>query len=300
MQPVQTRQYENVGELLRAVQTPAACPDTERSSKLATLKFTETKSLDAAVDLARKGWDGGIDQIGAFKAEIERLTRGLIPVPQPEPHLSRGRVSVSRAISGQPKAFIRKVDHGRTRDAMMPKVLHLVYNATVSGAIGKDVILRRGAAMIVACQTLERRNIRCGIEIVWAFTPNPQAARFPDQHPKEPSLEYRLQIKHPNEHVSIDKLAFFMAHPSALRRLALSLMEHEDDATRQQFRIGRAGRYGYPAETDKRGHIYIGRIVSPTDWSEALTIAWLKKTLTDQGLKLREAAAAPAAPEGAI
>jgi hypothetical protein len=298
MQPVKVVKFENVGDLLRVAQSPTSMPDAMRTSIRGTEKFTGTRTLQDAIDLARRGWDGGIRQIEAFKAEIEKLTRGLVPVPQPEPHMSRGRVSVSRAISGQPKAFIRRVDHGRTRNAMMPKIVNLVYNASVSGSIGSDVVLRRGAAMIVACQTLERRNIRCGIEIVFATTPSARAARWPDQHPDGPSIEYRLRIKHHNEHVSVDKLAFFMGHTATLRRLLFALLEHNDDATRKQFRIGRDnGNYGYPAETDDRGHIYIGRIVSPTDWGSDFTMTWIKKTLKDQGLNIREDKPAPTGQE---
>ena len=282
---VKVDRFRHIADLIRVAASPVPGLAREmRSSMVGREAFNGTKSLDEALELARKGWPDGMAYIEKMQAEIKRLTRGLVPVPQPEPNLSRGRVSVSRAILGHPKAFIKQVDHGRTRAAMMPKIITLVYNASVSGAISRDVIMRRGAAMIVACQTLERRNIRCNIELVFAIR-----NRIRANSPSAKRIEYRLRIKHANEHVSTSKLAFFLAHPSTPRRLLFSIVEHEPDATRALFGFGRdKGNYGLPSETDERGHIYLGRIASNTDWSEALTIAWLKKTLSDQGLVLRE------------
>lgn len=276
------RTFDSMVELLRAVAEPfpPELDERYRASLHGTEKFTGTKSLDEAIDLARKGWDGGVAAIESMKVEIEKLSRGLVPLPENVAHVTRGNLKVDRYLRGLPKTFVRKVDTARTKDARIPKIIPMVINVAVSGSISKDVILRRGAAMIVACQTLEKRGIRCSIDL--AFTISDSIMR-----PNPNTLEYRLRVKQPNEHVSLNRLAFLTAHPASLRRLMFALEEHEDEPTRRMFGIASRG-YGLPAETQDQGRVYLGRVLSNTDWSEAVVMAWLRKTLTENGLTLRD------------
>lgn len=275
------RQYSDMAEFISAAIAPCELSDEWRSSLSGTEKFTKTASLDDAVTLSRKGWDGGLDMIDRMRAHIDKLMSGKVPVPQQQAHLSRGRVNVSRVITGNPKQFTRKVDLGLRNDARVPKILRLVYNLTVSGSIGTETIMRRGAAMVVACHTLERRGIRCSIDVVLCIS-NTDA-------PDGDKLEIRVRVKRENERVNLNNLAFMLAHPSALRRLVFAAMEHETQPIRRKFGIGRNyGGYGLPAECGEKGDIYLGRVISNADWSEALTMAWLTKILSDQGLVVSE------------
>jgi hypothetical protein len=81
---------------------------------------------------------------------------------------------------------------------------------------------------------------------------------------------------------------YFTGHASALRRLVFSLAEHEDNVTRKRFGIGQdMGSYGLPGEASERGDIYLPRMLSSADWSEGLTLAWLTKTMREQGIVLQ-------------
>lgn len=274
------REYASVIDLVAAARAPATIADTYRSSRVGTEKFTGTASFDEAVKLARTGWSGGSKTIESMRASIEELLRGSIPIPEVQYAVRGRKINMGRYLSGQPDCFVQMVDKGKMREASRPSIVTIVVAAACSGSVSADTILRRGAAMVVLIDTLERHRIRCHVKMADVRTTSLNAGRAE-------MLEYVTTIKEPGDYVSLDKLAFWFAHPSALRRLMLSVSETEPDGVRRKFGLGRdMGRYGIPGSATDQGDIYLDRILSATDWSEDLTFAWLKKTLIEQGIVL--------------
>lgn len=268
------RKFHSVTDLINAASAPVTIPE-RRGSQTGTRKFTGTDSFDEAVKLARQGWHDGTEAIDRFQARIVKLMAGTIPVPENRYAVRGQRLNVARYLAGMPNPYIKRVDSAMLRKVTRPRHVVIQYNITTSGAISADTILTRGAAMVVLINTLERRNVRCEVNLAFCSQTGLNAGD---------KLEYTVRVKQASEHVSIDKLAFFLGHAASLRRLFFSLMEHEDDATRQRFGVGRS--YGLPGEATDQGDIYLGRILSTTDWSDELTLAWLKKALADQGISL--------------
>lgn len=269
--------FEDMTDLLAVVNAPCAVPDANRSSLTGTAKFTGTADMAEALDLARKGWAGGTAEIQKFKAHIETLLEGQIPVPQPVYAVQGQRIHMGRHLAGMPDPFIRIIDTGVTRKSYAPRVLRIVCNISASGAMSQETILRRGAALIVLVDTLERRRIRCQIDL---------AAGFSDRLNGGDVYEIRTTVKQAGEYLSVDKLAYLTGHASSLRRLMFAVGEHEPDTVRKHFGLGRDMGSPLPADVTDRGDIYLGRMMSPTDWGESVTTAWLKKTLKEQGIVL--------------
>lgn len=270
------REYESVSDLLDAALAPCSLADRYRASITGTAEFTDTQTLDEAIELARRGWDGGTAEIDRLRVQIDELMRGSVATPDIRFTYVGPGIHMGRFMQGRPDCRVKIVDSAITRDAARPRIIHIVANISASGAVSPQTILRRGAALIVAIDTLERRRIRCRVTLSHT-TGN--RLNTPDV------IETRLLVKSESEHVSLDKLAYFLGHASALRRIMFAIREHEDDATRAQFGLGAdKGGYGIPAESPNQGDLYLGRILTTTDWSEDLTFAWLRKTLTEQGL----------------
>src|SRR3990167_7140738 len=208
---VQTNRFENVEDLLSRVKSPCAVPDRYRSSLHATKTFSHTDTLDEAIQLARRGWPGGNEIIKRMTAEIMDRLKGKIPVPEPRFQTHGSHLSISKVIAGNPKPFVRLVDTGIRREAHVPKIANVVINIAASQAIKGDALILRGAAAIVLVNVLERHRMRCSIDLVATITNT--------LRPDGDKLELRLRVKHDGEHISLDKLAYFLGHPSALRRL---------------------------------------------------------------------------------
>lgn len=266
-------------EMIRLAQSPNPVAVQYRGSERNTKRFTATESMDEAVALSRKGWPEGLKEVQRMRLGLEDLVSGLVPVPEPRYGQIGHVVHIGRYLAGRPDCMIELVDRGQTRETVRPKILRLVCNITSSCAVGEQTILRRGAAMIALVQTLARFRIRCSIDLSMAIT-----TKVDESGDK---LEYTLRIKHEQEHVNMDRLAFFMAHPSALRRIGMAIMEHENEDMRSHYGIGiDKGGYGLPCSSSYRGDIYLDKIITTADWSEAFTIAWLKKSLAAQGISL--------------
>lgn len=268
--------FDTIHDLVHFAESPCDMPDLERSSITGNYAFTGTDTLSDAIALAKRGWDGGTAEIDSLRADLEHLLEGSIPILEPRFGIRGQRIHMGRYLTDRPDCFVSLVDSGLRLDALNAKIVHIVVNLAVSGSIGADVILRRGAAVIVLVDTLERRGVRCKIDLVHAS----QAKRL------NATLETRVTVKQEYEPVSIGVLAFMLAHPSALRRILFAVREHESEENRKRFGIRRGLGYGLPTEANDQGDVYIGSIRSPADWSPDMTWLWLTSTLTKLGVNL--------------
>ncbi len=280
------RTYEGSEHLLQAVLAPATgIADHDRTSltpgvKTAGSSFNRgTATLDEAVTLARRGWKEGIKALDGMRMSVEHQLEGTVPIPETRHRLYGNVINMGRHMQGKPDVFMHRVDSAIMRETGKPRVIRLVFNATVSGSISADTILRRGAAACVLAETLELHRMRVQIELAFATSNRIEGGDV---------IEHRLVVKQFGEPLALDKLSFFLSHPASLRRLFFALLEHEDKADRARFGIGRdfGASMGFPGEVEDQGDIYLPRIVSNTDWSPALTTMWLTETLKEQGLKL--------------
>jgi hypothetical protein len=275
------REFNTVGEWLRAIESPTDMADYERKSITGTEEFTQTASLDEAIRMARiGGFKDGIARIAKLRGEILRRISGQLPAPRHTLVKAHARrVNFGRYLSGRPDCLVKTVDSTRTRNSHLPRVVRVVVNLAASGAVNGDTLIMRGVAAVVLADVLQRHGSSVSIEVTHAFSSRYVAGQ---------SIEYRVAVKRSNELVSLDKLAFLLGHPSALRRLFFATEEHEDMATRQTFGISRGRGYGIPAQSTYQGDVYIPAIESSSEWSEGFTLAWLRKQLVGFGLNLKE------------
>lgn len=275
-------EFKNVTEFLRLVQSKPRLNDDLRYSVTGTERFTHTASLDEAIDLARTGWKGGTDEIAKLRAEINGQIRGWIPATDLVYSMRGKSFDMGRYVAGRPDCARKRVDNSREREARIPKRIHMVVNISATAKISRSAMLRRGAAAVVLSDLLQRRGKHVSIDVVRVVSNRLN-------EPSAPKHEIRVRIKEAGAPANIDKLAFMLGHPSALRRLMWSACEHEPDNVRKTFGFGKdCGSYGIPAESDDQGDIYIGRMLSPVDWSPGFALNWLRAGLEKQGMTLKE------------
>ena len=272
--------FTTISEALRYAEAPCNLSNDKRSSIQGSEPFTKTADLPEAIQLARRGGQGGTQEIQQYKAQIIDKLIGSLPTPEMAFAFRGHAFNMARVLAGNPKAFIHYQHSNEIGEGLdnNPRIIRFVINVTASGAIKPETLLRRGAAAIVLIDTLEHYDIRCRVDLVSAFS---------TKLVNGSAIEYYIPLKNEGDPLSVDKLAFFLCHPSSLRRLVLAIMEHEPDDIRTRFGIGQdKGAYGLPTMASQQGDIYIDQITSPLDWSEALTTAWLINQLESQGIKL--------------
>lgn len=267
-------------ELIKHATSACEMADRYRASLTGTEAFTGTKSFAEAVEVSRRGWRGGTDMINKLSAEVAHSIAGQLPVKELQYRIRGQHLNVGRYMQGSPKPYSRLIDTSVTRESYAPKNVRIVVNIAASGAINEETYLRRGAAAVVLVDTLEARRIRCQVDLVDVTT---------NKLTGGDTLEVYTTVKQYADAVSIDRLAFFAAHRSSLRRIGLAVVEHCSEATRTRFGIGTdKGAYGLPGVASEQGSIYVDRIISPSDWSPDFTMMWLKQNLAAQGITLAE------------
>lgn len=276
------REFRDVADLLRYVSSPTTMADLNRTSITNEQTFTQTTTLQEAVKLAVTGWNGGTQAIQKLRATILKALDGQLPRPVMRYKAVGPVLSIGRYLQGHPQMMMEKADIALTREAHRPKILTIVCNIAASQGLTTTPLLMRGAAIIVLCEVLAAHRIRCNVDLAFGVTHsivNPNATH----------VEYTLRIKTAGEPVNISKLAFFLGHPSTVRRLMFAVMEHEPDNIRKVYGIGRdMGGYGLPSDVNEHGDVYIPPMRTSSDWSEDFAIYWLKQQLAKAGIALKK------------
>lgn len=271
--------WTDLGELLGAIQRPTTMAEYHRASIVGPDKYTDGVNFPDAITMARRGWRQGTSEIERLRAKIAAQIEGSIPQLRPNWDVTGRFIDIGAAMSGVPECMGTLVDNGRRFKAPLAQRVHIVMQLAASGAVTHETFMRRGAAVVVMVDILERFGIRCRVDINKSTTNR----TLPDSE----TLENVVTVKLDNEPMSIDKMAFLLGHVATLRRIFWAVQEHETDDVRRQFGIGRdMGNYGLPGEASNKGDIYVGRILSQNDWEEDFTFAWLEATLIKQGIAL--------------
>lgn len=271
--------WRDLNDLLTGIQHPTTMAEYHRSSIVGATKDTGGLSFADAITMARRGWRDGTSEINKLRAKIAATLEGSIPQLRPQYNVTGRFIDMGAALSGAPEFMGTLVDSGHRMRSPLAQRLHIVMQVAASGTVSHETFMRRGAAVAVLVDVLERFGVRCRIDV--------NKATAKETGNDADTLENVLTVKEDNEPLSLDKLAFMLGHVATLRRLFWAAQEHEDDKVRRKFGIGRdMGCYGMPGEASDKGDIYVGRILTAADWDEDFTFAWLESTLIKQGIAL--------------
>lgn len=142
-------------------------------------------------------------------------------------------IDMGRYLSGEPECMIETV-----RARRPSPVIKLGIERTVSSGISTDEMASTGVSVLAAVEAL--RLVGVPSEVWVTFT---QA--------QQKKLSVQVLIQEAGRPIDIDRLAFWVVHPSALRRVGFAIQEQEPIEDRILTGILDAQSYGYPAEADK-------------------------------------------------
>lgn len=183
--------------------------------------FRGTSSYEEAEKLLREGWESGAQRI-AKKLPVQ-TTQQTAMRSKPTYNVVGGQASVPRFLQGIPTNMV-----DRKQVPVKQKIIVLNRHIVFSGMTSKEVIEQEGIKALQVVQTLENRGYRVKLNLYWITQENNEACAL------------RVCVKKPEERMSILKVAFPLAHPSFMRRMAFLWVEVHPTMTEWAF----AGGYG--------------------------------------------------------
>lgn len=172
--------------------------------------WTFGADLDAAIDLARRGWHAGNEQITRVRAAMPDArvngrggvwrndVGGFIP-------------NVPRAIIGLPDSMRRKVNGTNARG----RVVSIAVNPSMSGGLDAGLRVNQGAAIVALIDSLESAGYRVHVTLDRVQTATRDRG----------VVRTACDLKQATEPLDVDRLAFWLAHPAALRRMFFNACE---------------------------------------------------------------------------
>lgn len=265
-------------------------PTVERDSRKTGYgsDWTGASDFKTALKLAREGWPEGRDHVSRRSERFQTFVHASGRVEDRAPTLVTGvagsMVNVGLYLAGEPESMMSWQMH----DATAP-VVELVLNITVSSSMGHQAIINRGAAACALVDLLELSGKRVEVTVALAVGTTTQ-----EDDPRHKYIDYRVIVKHAQDPLQIDQLAFALAHPSSLRRIGFSIMETAPAGYRTALGIRQNGQYGTVTETPSargKGDLYIGAMrhkgygTALVNWaSDYDADRWLRNVLIAQGV----------------
>lgn len=232
------QRHASVGDALRHACARKAWPTNLCSSlRVDDPGFHGTSSWEEALGLAWHGWAEGRNLLRRASAAMpravlrDRITRWEVAGAYPDP---------ARAAAGAPDCM---VDDG-PEEPRPSQSIRLIASISTPWTTPLREFANRGAAILSAAEAAEAQGHR--IEIVVEET----SAAW------QRGLSASILLKAAGHPADRDSLAFFLIHPSSLRRIFFALMETEADL--RPLSSGYGVPMDQPAELRGPGTIYLG------------------------------------------
>jgi hypothetical protein len=176
--------------------------------------FHHTATFGDARRLAREGWREGAAKVAEFRSRLgSALDRAVSTAVATEVayDVTGLWADVGRIATGEPECC--GYDAAGTRAAS--RVISLRLNLSASASCEPEEFLLRGAVIAAVVDTLESLGDRVELLIGSSAKCTRTGVTY----------EFVAPAKSPDQPLDLDRLAFFVAHPSALRRYGFSVYE---------------------------------------------------------------------------
>ena len=270
------QEFDRIGEAVNYLQrkpNPVDRPASETGSH----RWTGSRDMKHALELLEVGWPEGLVEMKGMVENIERVLLDRIPRPTVHRDLSGSDVDIGAYLSGEPENMLEWQAQPANSEG-----IKLVVNGSASAGVSARVIKARGAVVVATIHAMQMLEIPVELWGVWASSRD----RY--------HSETRIQISRPGYELDIERVAFILAHPSMLRRIAFGIWEREEPKDwRKRIGIEPDTGYGRPTDSNFAGEngIYLGRMGSWEEhWLDTHTaVEWILARLHDFGVELEAA-----------
>lgn len=200
--------------------------------------FTGTKSLEQAVDLARYGWKQGLAVAKDIEKDFKISFDDLLPQQELVKNIiyrEEGEIfHPDKFFSGDPEHMGKFVEDETSKVKLGNKFQRLVINGTIGFSVNIKTIFYTGVIYSRLINALELHGFNVELILRYSLLSNKSnLATVGD-----------VTLKRFVEIIDEDKMIFYIANPSNLRRLFFSVCEHLPKQTQQLL----GANYGYVTE----------------------------------------------------
>jgi len=213
--------FEDQSELMRMACQPHSAWTTTRVSRK-TDSTLGTVTWDQAVKLATEGWSEGRDnlvhQTGVAALPVAAIAKGW------QFDYAGAHPDVPRFLGGDMDCMVDyQPDYNRFRP-----VVRMVVSPITYGDVAVGAIINWGAALVSWIDELERSGRR--VEVTWLSCSRPSWVTDDERLTSVggPCVAFSFLLKAADQPVEIDRLAFWIMHPAAQRRMQFALKEQMD------------------------------------------------------------------------
>ena len=267
--------YPNVAEYHRE-----AIADTDMSGYRSSRKHNESWSGSSSFDVTEERYSKGYPEGTALARDMVlkltpflRTVKGLKRGWKNSMHAG-GNFDMQAYSKGLPECCVTM------QPVVSKKFASLIVNTTASCGVSTEVMQRRGVACLALAQVLEQNGYRVSIKLAFALAGDSPKKQF-----------CIVDLKPFNQTADVDRLAFFLADPSAFRRLHFSWMEAQPREVRRIMWVEPSSGYGMPIElpsseiTDKDIYLGCANLNSKQWTSLELAQDWIKESLKRYGVQ---------------
>lgn len=216
-------------------------------------RFTKTKSFEDAVDKLLHG-DEETAKTLTERAKVECKMENLT-TRKTVYDVQGFQASVPRYLQGIPTSMVNQ--------KMVPakqKVITITKNIGYTCSFSAEDIIKESINAMKLVKQIEARGMRCNLYVTSIAADSSVA------------IGYRVKVKNANEKLNISKLAFTMANPSMLRRIAFRYREVAPETT-----SGFADGYGHSLNPKELFQVAKGEYFLPTMTGEFDEVAYMKE-----------------------
>lgn len=204
-----------------------------RSSINFRFDFTGVQSKAQAYQLLRTGYPEGLQKM----KEVLNCVRNLIRLKSPQYEFAEcpegSAPNIEAFLQGMPDDmfFLSPVELEAP-----PSILSVQFEMCYSAQVTREQSTWAGATVFAAMEALRAQG--CAVQPILTHTHNAHHSRHGDN--------WQAVVTIPNS-LDLDTLSFLFTHPSVLRVMVFSMMEHESKEIRYHFGSYQGGGYGFHA-----------------------------------------------------
>lgn len=199
-----------------------------------------TRTMDEAVELLKYGWEYGAKKINSALKILSNSKSIKLKYD-----IVGSQVSVPRMLQGLPTHMI----HSKMVEKKA-KILNVYKDIGYNTGYTGDQIIDESAKALQIVELLEAKGYRVNLYVICGF--NQHNERRSKQAGE--TLIVKVKVKNSSERINVKKVAFCLANPAFLRRLAFRILEIDPAIKNPSWVFG----YGYPMsnEDNEQGEKY--------------------------------------------
>lgn len=202
-----------------------------RSSNMMHSDFTGCINKAQSYHLLKTGYPEGLQRMRSILESIHNTITLVSPQYEFSNDIEGSSPDVQAYIEGRPDDmfFLSPVE----KDAP-PSFISLQLDMTANASISTTQMSWAGATIFAAMECLRAQG--CAVSLLLTHTTQ---ARYSDS-----IWQSQMPI---SNNIDLDSLSFLLTHPSVLRVIVFSIMEHEPEEIRQDMNFFHGGGYGRAA-----------------------------------------------------